>query len=111
MEELRNIVSTIHPEVQAVAREDVKFENRKTLPYYSKYEYTSMIGVRAQQIADGAIPLIPLDKIQTTHPQFVWKVAEEEVKKRVLPFIIHRRLPNGESEYWSASELSSFMAN
>jgi len=23
-----------------------------------------------------------------------------------LPFIIHRRLPNGVSEYWSAMELS-----
>jgi hypothetical protein len=37
---------------------------------------------------------------------FVWKVAEKEIHEKRLPFIIHRRLPDGRSEYWSAMELS-----
>jgi len=42
----------------------------------------------------------------TSDPQFVWNVAEKEVEQKKLPFIIHRRLPSGISEYWGAQELS-----
>ena len=106
MEQLRHDSTIIHPEVQPVSREDVTTETRITLPYYSKYEYTTLVGIRAQQIADGAKPLIALDGIQTSHPQFVWRLAEKEIAERVLPFIVHRRLPDGTSEYWSTAELS-----
>lgn len=112
MDELRKFASEIHPEVQSIEREKVEIpeslSDYQTLPFYTKYEYTSIIGIRAQQIADGARPLINMSdsKIQTSHPQFVWKVAEEELKKKVLPFIVHRRLPSGKSEFWSAKDLS-----
>jgi hypothetical protein len=33
-------------------------------------------------------------------------LAKKEILEQKLPFIIHRRLPNGVSEYWSATELS-----
>lgn len=106
MENIRYSSRLVHPEVQPVARDSVETANRITLPYYSKYEYTTLVGIRAQQIADGAKPLISLDGMQTSHPQFVWKVAEREIAERVLPFIIHRRLPDGVSEYWNTTELS-----
>jgi DNA-directed RNA polymerase I, II, and III subunit RPABC2 len=106
MENIRYTSRMVHPEVQSVARDSIETTKRITLPYYSKYEYTTLVGVRAQQLADGSRPLISLDGIHTSHPQFVWKVAEREIAERVLPFIIHRRLPDGVSEYWSASELS-----
>jgi DNA-directed RNA polymerase subunit K/omega len=79
---------------------------RTTMPYYSKYEYTSLLAVRAQQIAEGAKPLVPLDGMLTSDPRFVWNLAEKEILGQKLPFIIHRKLPNGVSEYWSATELS-----
>ena len=106
MEQLRFDSKVLHYEVQPVDRDSVKPENRITLPYYSKYEYTALMGVRAQQIADGSKILVSLDGIQTSHPQFVWKVADLEIREKALPFIIHRRLPDGISEYWSCSELS-----
>jgi len=106
MENIRYTSRMIHPEVQSVARDSIETTKRITLPYYSKYEYTTLVGVRAQQLADGSRPLISLEGIHTSHPQFVWKVAEREIAERVLPFIIHRRLPDGVSEYWGASELS-----
>ena len=106
MEGIRFTSRMVHPEVQSVARDSIETTKRITLPYYSKYEYTTLVGVRAQQLADGSKPLISLEGVQTSHPQFVWKVAEREIAERVLPFIIHRRLPDGVSEYWSASELS-----
>ena len=87
-------------------RDTIDIGTRITMPYYSKYEYTTLVGIRAQQIADGARPLISLDGMQTSHPQFVLKVAEREIAERVLPFIVHRRLPDGVSEYWNATELS-----
>lgn len=110
MEKVRFESKVLHPEVQAVSRESVKESldtPRITLPYYTKYEYTTLIGTRAQQIAEGAKPLVSLDSMITSDPQFVWKVAEREVNEKKLPFIIHRRLPNGVSEYWSAMELTN----
>jgi DNA-directed RNA polymerase subunit K/omega len=106
MEQLRFSSTLIHPEVQPVMRDKVETVSRITMPYYSKYEYTTLIGIRAQQIADGAKPLISLDGMQTSHPQFVWRVAEREISERILPFIVHRRLPDGVSEYWNTTELS-----
>lgn len=106
MDELRFNSRLLHPEVQPVGRDAVDPSKRITLPHYSKYEYTTLLGIRAQQIADGATPLVTLEGLQTSHPQFIWKLAEKEIHERKVPFIVHRRLPNGVSEYWSATELS-----
>jgi DNA-directed RNA polymerase I, II, and III subunit RPABC2 len=106
MEDIRFASRLIHPEVQPVSRDMMDTTTRVTLPYYSKYEYTALVGMRAQQIADGAKPLISLDGMNTSDPRFVWTVAEREIHERVIPFIIHRRMPSGNSEYWSATELS-----
>jgi len=109
MDEVRFSSKVIHSEVQPVSREKImeSFKNpRITLPYFTKYEYTALIGTRAQQIAEGAKPLVSLEGILTSSPRFVWDVAEKEVNEKKLPFIIHRRFPNGNSEYWSATELN-----
>jgi DNA-directed RNA polymerase subunit K/omega len=109
MEQVRFDSKIIHPEVQSVSRESVQDalkQNRITLPYYSKYEQVALIGTRAQQLAEGAKPLVSLDGMFTSDPKFVWNVAEKEIFEKKLPFIIHRRLPNGTSEYWNTQELS-----
>jgi DNA-directed RNA polymerase subunit K/omega len=109
MDALREESRALHPEVLSVERksvqEDLK-QARVTLPYYTKYEYTHLLGTRAQQLAEGAKPLVGLEGLVTSDPQFVWNVAKREILEQKLPFIVHRRLPNGKSEYWSASELS-----
>jgi elongation factor 3 len=33
-------------------------------------------------------------------------LAKKEILEQKLPFLVHRKLPNGDSEYWSATELS-----
>lgn len=109
MEDVRFESKVIHPEVQPVTREAIAESlnsARKTREYYTKYEYTTLVGIRAQQIAEGARPLVSLEGIVTSSPRFVWDVAEREITEKKLPFIIHRQFPNGESEYWSATELS-----
>jgi DNA-directed RNA polymerase subunit K/omega len=109
MEQLRESSRLLHPEVISVTRESViESQNspRITMPYYSKYEYTTLLGTRAQQLAEGAKPLVSLEGMVTSDPQFVWNLAKREILEQKLPFIIHRRLPNGVSEYWSATELT-----
>ena len=106
MEQLRYRSILIHPEVQSVSREEIDTKERKTLPYYTKYEQTALLGVRKQQLADGALPLVDTKEFVPSNPLFLEHVAKKEIYDRKLPFIIHRRLPNGKSEYWSTSELS-----
>ena len=68
MEQLRDDSRIIHPEVQSVSRSDVNesLKNPKlTLPYYTKYEYVTLVGTRAQQLAEGARPLVSLDGLIT----------------------------------------------
>lgn len=78
---------------------------RITREYFTKYEQTALLGVREQQLAEGAKPLVSLDGLKTSDPRFLQKVAERELEQRKLPFLIRRRMPNGQSEYWSAQEL------
>jgi DNA-directed RNA polymerase subunit K/omega len=109
MEELRNNSRILHPEVIPITRENISEtlkEQRKTLPYYSKYEYTVLLGTRAQQLAEGSKPLSDVKGLDQQSPQFIWNLAKREILEQKLPFIIHRRLSNSISEYWSCSELS-----
>jgi len=109
MENLRNTSRLLHPEVDSVTREEIiqsQKNERTTQPFYSKYEYTVLLGTRAQQLADGAVPLTSLDGLITSDPGFIWSLAQKEILEQKLPFIIRRRLANGISEYWSTSELS-----
>jgi DNA-directed RNA polymerase I, II, and III subunit RPABC2 len=91
-----------------VLREDVLKTTetpRVSLPYFTKYEYTTLLACRAQQIADGATPLVPISDFNTNDPKFIWKVAEREILERKLPYLVRRALPNGTTEYWAVSEL------
>ena len=98
----------LHPEVKPVFRAEVAEmikQPRITQPYFTKYEYTALIATRAQQIAEGAKPLVGLDGLRTSDPMFLWNVAKREVEQRKLPYVIRRQLPNNTSEFWSAQEL------
>ena len=107
MEEVRLSSRIIHPEVHSISRESVTTDDRTTLPFFTKYEQVVLIGTRAQELADGAKPLVSLEGINTAGPRAVWEIAEKELlEKKLGAFIIHRQFPNGKSEYWSANELS-----
>jgi DNA-directed RNA polymerase I, II, and III subunit RPABC2 len=97
-----------HPEVKPVFRsqvtETVK-QARITRPYFTKYEFTSLMATRAQQLAEGAKPLANMEGLKTSDPMFVWNLARREIEQRKLPFVIRRQLPDGTAEFWSAQEL------
>jgi DNA-directed RNA polymerase I, II, and III subunit RPABC2 len=97
-----------HPEVKPVFRNQVVeaiAQPRITREYFTKYEFTALLAMRAEQLAHGSKPLVSLDGLKTSDPMFVWNVARREIDQRKLPFLIRRQMPNGTAEYWSAQEL------
>ena len=72
----------------------------KTLPILTKYEYTNVLGLRAKQINAGAKIFVKADNIIDGYI-----IAQMEIRKKRLPFIIRRPLPNGGSEYWKLRDL------
>jgi len=76
-------------------------ELHKTLPLLTKYERTRVLGQRAKQINDGAMPFVKV-------PEGVidgYLIAMKELEEKKIPFIIRRPLPNRGSEYWHLEDL------
>lgn len=70
-------------------------------PFLTIYERTKLLGMRANQIADGA-------KIYINRPEHViepLEIAKLELEQRRLPYIIKRPMPDGNFEYWRLSDL------
>lgn len=78
----------------------VEIKKKRTNPYLTKYEKARIIGIRAQQIASGSIPLV--DSKGLVSPI---SIALKELKERKIPFIIRRKLPNNTYEDWTIEEL------
>ena len=89
---------------------DKKKENRifkrgegNTTPFLTKYEKARIIGARALQISKNSPILISTEELgDETDPI---AIAEMELRKGKIPFIIRRYLPNGSYEDWSVKEL------
>ena len=76
--------------------------HHRMIPFITKYEMTRILGVRAQQIDNGAQPTIPVD------PELIsgYFIAKQEFSQNKLPFIIKRSFPgNGGVEYWNVCDL------
>ena len=72
-----------------------------TTPNMTKYEYTQCLGMRAQQIAMGAEPLIEV----TEDLDDVVLIATEELRQRKTPFIIKRKIGENEFEFWKIEDM------
>jgi len=73
----------------------------KTYPFLTIYEKTKIIGLRANQLSQGAKPYIAVPE----HVVSVREIARMELEQKRLPFIIKRPLPNGTYEYWRIADL------
>jgi len=77
--------------------------HHRMIPFITKYEMTRILGVRAQQIDNGAQPTIPLDNTELIGGYYI---AKQEFHQNKLPFIIKRSFPgNGGVEYWNVCDL------
>ena len=72
----------------------------RTVPILSKYEYTKILGQRVTQLNNGYKSFITREgHIDNT------SIAEEEIRRKLVPVIIRRPLWSGASEYWQLSDL------
>jgi DNA-directed RNA polymerase subunit K/omega len=70
-----------------------------TLNIMTRYEKAKVVGMRMEQNARGANILVqPKSKN-------IRDIAFQELEERKLPFVIVRKLPNGEKEHWKLKYL------
>jgi DNA-directed RNA polymerase I, II, and III subunit RPABC2 len=73
---------------------------RITSKYMTKYERARVLGTRALQISLNAPIMVEIHG--ETDPL---KIAQEELRRRKIPIIVRRYLPDGSFEDWSINEL------
>lgn len=96
-----NHENTFHDSKEILSNyENLKKLNRSK-PVMSKYERTKVIGVRAQQISEGSVPLVDVPK----HLTNTLDIATYELKMRKTPFIIKRNVGTS-VEYWKVEDLT-----
>jgi DNA-directed RNA polymerase subunit K/omega len=71
-----------------------------TAAYATKYERTKMIGMRLEQLARGAAPLV-----EVTPGMSIREVVMRELEEKKLPFKVVRTLPNGDKMVVRACDL------
>ena len=71
-----------------------------TSPFLNKFEKTKIISERAQQLANGSIPLLKNAESYSS----VFEIALEELKQKKIPSIIKRPVANS-FEYWKLEDL------
>lgn len=74
-------------------------KKNKSRPVITIYERTLLIGKRATQIANGAIP-----NIEVKPGMSIIQIAEEELKQRKIPMIIKRTIGDY-VEYWKLQDM------
>merc|ERR1719207_318830 len=75
-------------------------EPRMTSPYMTKYEKARVCGTRALQISMNA-PVM----VDTKGESCSLKIAEMELRAKMIPFVIRRHLPDGTHEDWPLQEM------
>ena len=101
-----DFAETIAPKIALTASPPMangvaKDPNHRSPPFLTQYERTKIIGMRANQLSQGARPYIQVPEYVTD----VSEIARMEVAQRRLPFIIRRAMPDGSHEYWRLADL------
>lgn len=89
-------------DITNTAKHKVPNDQRVTRNYMTKYDRAKIIGVRAQQIAMGAVPNITLPE---GHHYTPVQIARMEFDQKKTPIIIQRMFHTGRYEEWKVEEL------
>jgi DNA-directed RNA polymerase subunit K/omega len=68
------------------------------------YEKTSVLSLRMQQLANGAPSYLSNEHLDGMKD--IRTIAMEELKQKILPFMLCRVLPTGKKEYWRIEDLT-----
>jgi|TARA_Y100000389_G_C16948802_1_gene265458 hypothetical protein len=95
-------------ESKIVSYEDIKKDynpkNNISVPFLTLYEKTSILGLRKQQLTNGAKTYLD-EKLIEDNNNDIETIATLELKEKKLPFIICRTFPNGLKEYFKLDDL------
>jgi DNA-directed RNA polymerase subunit K/omega len=69
----------------------------------TKYEKTSIVGVRMEQLAYGAPSTLSVEELKKY--KNIKDIANEELHQKKIPFMLLRTLPNKSQEYWRISDM------
>lgn len=73
--------------------------NNITKNVMTKFEKAKVLGIRSQQIAKGAKPLIDVDGMTS-----VEEIAKKELHHKKTPFILKRKVAD-KYEYWKVEDM------
>jgi len=76
-------------------------KKHRSMPFLSVFEKTRILGMRTNQLAQGARPFIEVPDYVTD----VHEIAQLELDQRRLPIIIKRYMPDGTYEKFRLSDL------
>lgn len=76
-------------------------KKHRSMPFLSTFEKTRILGMRTNQLAQGARPFIDVPEYITD----VQEIAQLELDQRRLPIIIKRYMPDGSYEKFRLSDL------
>jgi len=78
-----------------------KKSTHATSPFLTMYERTTVLCLRASQLAHGSPPFIDVPEYLTD----VYEIAKAELEAKRIPLILKRQLPDGQYEYWRLADL------
>jgi len=89
--------------------QEASIDPKRSLPFLTKFERSSLIGERAKILEEHRIKGEPrLVKVFLDEVDPSWspiEIATREVDQKRLPAIIRRRLPSGKQELWKLQDL------
>lgn len=77
--------------------------NNSSKNIMTKYERTSIVGVRMEQLAYGAPSTLSIEQLKKY--KNIKDIANEELNQKKIPFMLLRTLPNKSQEYWRISDM------
>jgi DNA-directed RNA polymerase subunit K/omega len=105
-EEAKSITESSEEEFLESAASDSRAtpkEKRRSFPYLTIYEKIFLIGFRTVQLQNGSVPMVSVEHLHGRKD--CQRIAEEELKRKVIPFKVRRTFPNGDTEVWSLDDL------
>ena len=90
----------LHNDVLEI-NEILKTQKYDSQAVMTKYEFTKILGLRSQQICEGALPLVEVPEGMTDSTE----IALLELQQKKIPFLIKREFSDNYREYWRVKDL------
>ena len=81
------------------------FDKFKLIKNITKYEYTTVISLRAEQVSNNAPTFLTQDQIDELDTINPISIAKKEYELKKIPFIINRPISGDKYESWKLADL------